>query len=98
MSPELRRFILRLLDEYRILAIATNRADGWPQATTVGYVNDGLILYCLVARLGQKFANIRRDGRVSIAIARNFSDPLRIQGLSMAARAEFVDDRRDFDR
>jgi len=24
------------------MTVATNRPDGWPQATTVGYVNDGL--------------------------------------------------------
>ena len=29
------------------MTVATNRPDGWPQATTVGYVNDGLTLYFL---------------------------------------------------
>jgi hypothetical protein len=30
--------ILELLDQHRIRTLATNRPDGWPQATTVGYV------------------------------------------------------------
>ena len=27
------------------MTIATLRPDGWPQATTVGYVSEGLTLY-----------------------------------------------------
>jgi nitroimidazol reductase NimA-like FMN-containing flavoprotein (pyridoxamine 5'-phosphate oxidase superfamily) len=41
MDDEIRRKILKLLDEHRIMTVATLRADGWPQATTVGYVNEG---------------------------------------------------------
>jgi nitroimidazol reductase NimA-like FMN-containing flavoprotein (pyridoxamine 5'-phosphate oxidase superfamily) len=98
MNPDLRALITRLLDQHRIMTLATNRPDGWPQATTVSYVNDDLILYCYVARVGQKYANIRRDSRVSIAIAGNFSNPLEIQGLSLAAKAAFVEDKGEFDR
>ena len=28
--------IRELLDQHRLMTIATNRPDGWPQATTVG--------------------------------------------------------------
>ena len=68
MMPRLKGVILRLLDEHRVLTIATNRPDGWPQATTVCYVNDGFLLYCFVARNSQKHANVLRDPRVSVAI------------------------------
>jgi len=57
------------------MTIATLRPDGWPQATMVGYVNDGFLLYCFVARSTQKFANIQRDPRVSIAIGSDATDP-----------------------
>jgi hypothetical protein len=98
MKAELSERILRLLDTHRIMTIATNRADGWPQATVVGYANDGLVLYCFMGRLGQKFANIARDPRVSIAIADDFPDPMQIEGLSMAARGAPVDDKDEFAR
>ena len=98
MTPDLRDLIMRLLDQHRIMTIATNRSDGWPQATTVSYINEDLILYCYVARLSQKYANIRRDNRVSIAIAGNFSEPLEIQGLSLAAKAALVEGKKEFDR
>ena len=68
MKPRLKDLILRLLNTHRVMAIATNRADGWPQTTIVGYVNVGFLLYCFVARNSQKHANVMRDGRVSIAI------------------------------
>jgi nitroimidazol reductase NimA-like FMN-containing flavoprotein (pyridoxamine 5'-phosphate oxidase superfamily) len=65
---EKKQAILQLLDRHRVMAFATNRPDGWPQVTLVGYVNDGFLLYCFVAHNSQKHANIRRDSRVSVAI------------------------------
>jgi hypothetical protein len=50
----LRKKILKIPDEHRIMTVATNRPDGWPQATTVGYVNDGLTLYFLCSPQSQK--------------------------------------------
>jgi nitroimidazol reductase NimA-like FMN-containing flavoprotein (pyridoxamine 5'-phosphate oxidase superfamily) len=47
MDEEIRTRILALLEQHRIMRIATLRPDGWPQATTVGYVSEGLTLYFL---------------------------------------------------
>jgi len=92
MKREFKRQIIDLLNEHRIMSMATNRPDGWPQATVVGYANDGLIIYCFIARDGQKFANVVRDPRVSLAIANDVPQPLQIKGLSMAAKAVVVED------
>jgi general stress protein 26 len=88
MDKTLREKILGLLEQHRIMTLATNRPDGWPQATTVGYVNVGLTLYFLCSPLSQKAKNLTRDKRVSLTIDRDVSDPLAITGLSMAAEAE----------
>lgn len=98
MKTELHDFIVDFLDRHKILTLATNRLDGWPQATTVSYVNDGLVLFAFIARVGQKYRNIQHDPRLSIAIAGEFTHANQIRGLSMAARAEFVSDKRDFER
>ncbi len=98
MNSELRDLILRLLDGHRIMTIATNRPDGWPQATVVGYANVGFQLYCFVSRLSQKFLNIEQDPRVSIAIASDFANPLDIQGLSLAAKASTVKNDDEFEQ
>ena len=45
MDRETEAFILDLLHRHNVLTLATVREDGWPQATTVGYVHDGLTLY-----------------------------------------------------
>ncbi len=92
MDEEIRRKILTLLDQHRIMTIATLRPDGWPQATTVGYVNEGLTLYFLCALDSQKAANLARDNRVSLTIDHDTSDLMAITGLSMAARARPVTD------
>jgi len=60
---------LAILNDNRIMTIATVRPDGWPQTTVVGYANEGWRLYFLIYRTSQKFANINRDNRVSISIA-----------------------------
>ena len=98
MTPELRDFAVRILDEHRIMTLATNRPDGWPQATVVGYCNDGLKLYCFIARLSQKYSNIIRDPRISAAIASDFSRPLDIKGLSLAGKATPVTQEPEFSR
>jgi hypothetical protein len=97
MKREFKRRIIDLLDRHRITTMATNRPDGWPQATVVGYANDGLIIYCFIARDGQKYANIARDPRVSLAIANDYPQPLQIKGLSMAARAVEVQDKGEIE-
>jgi general stress protein 26 len=88
--PPLKDIILHLLDNHRVMTIATNRPDGWPQATMVDYVNDGFMLYCIVARDTQKCANVLRDPRVSIAIGSDAAQPLDIKGLSLAGTASVV--------
>jgi len=81
-----------ILDKYRLMTIATLRADGWPQATMVSYANDGLLLYFIISRQSQKYANIDRDSRVSIVIGRDFDEPAQIKALSIAANASEVRD------
>jgi hypothetical protein len=54
MDGEFRRKILGLIGQHRIMTVATNRPDGWPQATTVGYVNHGLTRYFLCAHKAKR--------------------------------------------
>ena len=92
MNDEMKQKILALLDQHRIMTVATLRPDGWPQATTVGYVNEGLTLYFLCGLDSQKAKNLARDDRLSLTIDHDTADLMAITGLSMAARAQAVDD------
>src|SRR5438045_9660781 len=92
MDEEVRRKILTLLDQHRIMTIATLRPDGWPQATTVGYANEGLTLYFLCGPDSQKAANLALDDRVSLTIDHDTPLVMEITGLSMAARAKVLVD------
>ena len=98
MEVEIKRKILTLLDQHRIMTIATLRPDGWPQATTVGYVNEGLTLYFLCGLDSQKAKNLARDNRISLTIDHDTANPMTIAGLSMAARAYAVDDRAEAEK
>jgi nitroimidazol reductase NimA-like FMN-containing flavoprotein (pyridoxamine 5'-phosphate oxidase superfamily) len=98
MEETIKRKILKLLDEHRIMTVATLRADGWPQATTVGYVNEGLTLWFLCGLDSQKAANLARDDRLSLTIDHDTPDIMAITGLSMAARATPVTDRAEAEK
>lgn len=98
MDEALRRKILALLDQHRIMTIATLRPDGWPQATTVGYASEGLTLWFLCGLNSQKARNLARDARVSITIDHDTPDMLSITGLSMAARAHRVTTRAEAEK
>jgi hypothetical protein len=98
MDEQIKKTILKLLDQHRIMTIATLRPDGWPQATTVGYVNEGLTLYFLCGLDSQKAANIARDDRVSLTIDHDTPQIMEITGLSMAARARPVVDRAEAEK
>ena len=92
MDEAIKTKILALLDEHRIMTVATLREDGWPQATTVGYVNEGLTLFFLCGLDSQKARNLARDARISLTIDHDTSDIMAITGLSMAARATAIGD------
>jgi len=98
MDAAIRHKILHLLDTHRTMTVATLRPDGWPQATMVGYVNEGLVLYFLCGLDSQKATNLARDDRVSITIGEDTDDILQITGLSMAAHATPVLDRTEAER
>jgi general stress protein 26 len=87
MDATLHQTILDLLAAHRIMTVATIRPDGWPQATTVGYVSEGLTLYFLCGLDSQKARNLARDDRLSLTIDHDIPDIMRITGLSMAAHA-----------
>jgi nitroimidazol reductase NimA-like FMN-containing flavoprotein (pyridoxamine 5'-phosphate oxidase superfamily) len=98
MNEEMRRKILALLEQHRIMTIATLRPDGWPQATTVGYANEGLTLYFLCGPKSQKAENLARDDRVSLTIDHDASQIMEITGLSMAARAKAVTEQAEAEK
>src|ERR1700733_14920865 len=80
------------------MTTATLRPDGWPQATTVGYVNEGLTLYFLCSLDSQKAANLDRDDRVSLTIDQDTTDLMVITGLSMVAHARTAIDRVEVEK
>lgn len=90
MDATIRKKILDLLARHRKMTVATLRPDGWPQATTVGYGNEGFTIYFLCGLNSQKAMNLARDNRLSLTIDDDTDQVMAIEGLSMAARAEAV--------
>jgi nitroimidazol reductase NimA-like FMN-containing flavoprotein (pyridoxamine 5'-phosphate oxidase superfamily) len=76
MDEAIRRKILKLLDEHRIMTVATLRPDGWPHATTVGYLNEGLALYFAGGPESQKARNLAHDDRISLTVDHDESNTM----------------------
>jgi len=68
MDPALKDEIVSILDGATDMTIATIREDGYPQATTVSYVNNGLAIYFGCAAQSQKAKNIARSAKVSLTV------------------------------
>jgi general stress protein 26 len=95
MDKEMQEFILKLLERGRDLTIATIRPDGYPQATTVSYANDGMTIYVGIGKNSQKAKNIRACNKVSLTVNNDYEDWDHIQGLSIGADAEILQDESD---
>jgi PPOX class probable F420-dependent enzyme len=98
LAKSAEKFILKQLAAHKVLTLATQRADGYPQATIVAFAHDGLDLYVAVDAGSQKAKNIRRNGKVSVAVGRDHRDWGRIRALSMAAHAQVLRKRADIAR
>lgn len=86
------QFIRHIIDIGKDLTLATIRPDGYPQATTVSYASDDLVIYVGIGSHSQKADNIRCCNKVSLTINAGYADWDDIQGLSMAAHARILDD------
>ena len=89
---------IEILNDHRQMAISTVRPDGWPQTTVVGYANDGWMVYFLIFRDSQKFANISGDDRVSIAVSGESSFLGEIKAIYAGAHAAEVTDQTERER
>jgi PPOX class probable F420-dependent enzyme len=98
MTPAEKRFILEQLKAHRNMSIATVRPDGYPQATTVAFANDGLTIYFACDRNSQKARNLRRSPKVSLTISKDWAGWTKIRGLSMGATARILDRPADTER
>ena len=86
---------VKILNAHRIMSISTVRPDGWPQTTVVGYANHGFDIVFMIFRASQKFENIQRDDRVSIAVAAEPADLSGLKAVYAGAHAsEIIDPKQ----
>jgi general stress protein 26 len=85
-----RERILAILRAGQDLTLATMRPDGYPQATSVSYASDGLLLYAAVGLDSQKAHNIQHSPHVSLTVNLPYQDWHHIRGISAAAHATIL--------
>jgi general stress protein 26 len=87
--------IVEILAGANDMTIATLRLDGYPQATTVNYVNDGVTIYFGTGAETQKARNIAACDKVSLTVNLPYKTWDEICGLSMGGRAARLTDPRE---
>lgn len=98
LTPTQREKFVAILDAAADLTVATNRTDGYPQATVVSFVNDGDKIYFGTGSKAQKAQNMARDELVSIAITAPYKTWDDIKGVSIGGRARRVTEAKEFQR
>jgi len=87
MQKALRKKIVDILTATADMTIATVRPDGWPQATTVSYVSDGLDIYFVTGLEAQKAKNIAKNAKISLTVDRPYQNWDAITGISLGGTA-----------
>jgi nitroimidazol reductase NimA-like FMN-containing flavoprotein (pyridoxamine 5'-phosphate oxidase superfamily) len=90
--------IVAILSGATDMTIATVRPDGYPQATTVGFVNDGVKVYFGTSADSQKARNIALCDKVSLTVTLPYDRWEEIRALSMGGRAARVADPKEMAR
>ena len=97
MEQTLKNQIISIIDDADDMTIATVRDDGYPQATTVSFMNDGLTIYFGTSADSQKAMNIAKCNKVSLTVNRPYEDWNEIVGLSIGGKASRVTDPKEFE-
>jgi general stress protein 26 len=95
MDKTQEKFILDLMRRHKSMSFATVRPDGFPQATTVTYANEGFDLYFCCDTASQKAKNLRKCDKVSATIDRYTRDWNKIKGLSLGGHAQLLKNKRE---
>jgi len=98
LSPSQRQQAQSIIDAGADITVATVRADGYPQATTVSYVNDGLAIYFGTWSKSQKARNLAWCDKVSGVIDLPYKSWNDIRGVSLGGRARKVDQPEELAR
>jgi len=98
MDKKMEDFVLDILQSHKLLTLATIREDGYPQANSVSYANDGLTLYFLTDATASKVKNIAHSDKVSLTVDKEYEDWSKIKGVSMAATAEVMTNPQEIEK
>jgi uncharacterized protein YhbP (UPF0306 family) len=88
--------IVVLMEREADSTIVTISPDGLPHATTVSYVNDGLILYLGTSLNSQKVTNVDSNSNVSLTINSPYRYWKDIAGVSISGLVSRVQNSEEF--
>lgn len=89
-EKELEQAVVAFLRKHYGGTLATVREDGTPQASGIGFVNDGLTLYIAMDPKSYKKKNIDRNPNVGLATFKDYYKWERIKAVQLAGQAELV--------
>jgi general stress protein 26 len=88
MGNDVEKKISDYLSSHLYLNLATVSPDGKPLAHTVGFANDGAIVYFVTDKKTRKANNINGNPNVAFTCDEDYTDLYSIQGVQMKGKAE----------
>jgi general stress protein 26 len=101
MSEEMKKKVIAYMAAHNICSFATTREDGFPQANTVTYANDGTNIFFVTARESQKIKNIKFNSKVSLTIDEYYPDwskMNKIKGITLGGTADILTNKEEIDK
>lgn len=101
MGEEMKIKVIAYMAAHNICSFATTREDGFPQANTVTYANDGTNIFFVTARESQKIKNIKFNNKVSLTIDEYYPDwskMNKIKGITLGGTADILTNKEEIDK
>ncbi|GAB4342335.1 MAG: hypothetical protein Kow0037_29630 [Calditrichia bacterium] len=95
---DIKNKIVDYLNNHPHLQIATVGPDGKPWIGTVGYVNEGAVVYFITDKTSRKARNILQNPQVAYTVDEDYEVWSEIQGIQMEGKATLVESPEEMQR
>ena len=95
---EIKKKIEAYLATRPYMNLATIKSDGAPAAHTVGYANDGAVVYFMTHRDTRKLTHIKNNPKVAFTIDEDCLELPKIQGVQMEGTATVLSEKADIEK
>ncbi len=95
---EVKKKIVAYLATRPYMNLATIKPDGSPAAHTVGYANDGAVVYFMTHKDTRKLTHIQSNPKVAYTVDEDCMELPKIQGVQMEGTATVLSEKAEIEK